>query len=242
MTQAPKRDSRHQPVVYSTKSQHGFTLIELMVVVVILSVFAGMMTLSVGSTESRKNRAFYEHLIDSLSYVRLVSAERMQPMGLVMQADNQGQVQPVIVTLNNAYAPFEAAAQNTQSGSSTSSRNSMQLTAMSRDGAQTTPSWVVDPDLDLPQLPSNVSIDVSPLDTVASQSGANAANNMSFSFSTSQPETNQLQPWFLGTDVPQALWFGTGEAAPARIEVRHNGRLVGDAIILLPDGRLKVGE
>src|SRR5699024_11898159 len=56
--------------------QAGFTLVEIVVVVVILSIFAGMMSLSVGSSESRKNRAFYEHLTDSLSYVRLLSAER----------------------------------------------------------------------------------------------------------------------------------------------------------------------
>ncbi|MGO1782136.1 MAG: prepilin-type N-terminal cleavage/methylation domain-containing protein, partial [Moraxellaceae bacterium] len=82
-------------------AQSGFTLVEIIVVVVILSVFAGMMSLSVGSSESRKNRAFYEHLTDSLSYVRLLSSERAQPMGLSLQANNQGQITPVIVTLSN---------------------------------------------------------------------------------------------------------------------------------------------
>ena len=36
-------------------AQHAFTLVEMMVVVVILSIFAGMMTLSVGSSEARKS-------------------------------------------------------------------------------------------------------------------------------------------------------------------------------------------
>ena len=76
-------------MLYLPRSQSGFTLVEIVVVVVILSIFAGMMSLSVGSSESRKNRAFYEHLTDSLSYVRLLSAERMQPMGLSLQADKQ---------------------------------------------------------------------------------------------------------------------------------------------------------
>ncbi|MFP3355467.1 hypothetical protein R0K04_29420, partial [Pseudoalteromonas sp. SIMBA_153] len=61
------------------------------------------------SSESRKNRAFYEHLTDSLSYVRLLSAERMQPMGLRLQADNQGQIEPVIVTLSNPYIAYQTA-------------------------------------------------------------------------------------------------------------------------------------
>ena len=76
----------------NSRTQIGFTLVEIVVVVVILSIFAGIMSLSVGSSEARKNRAFYEHLTDSLSYVRLLSAERMQPMGMRMQADKQGQV------------------------------------------------------------------------------------------------------------------------------------------------------
>ena len=82
-------------------SESGFTLVEIVVVVVIISIFAGMISLSVGSSESRKNHAFYEHLTDSLNYVRLLSAERMQPMGLSLQADKQGQVTPIIMTLSN---------------------------------------------------------------------------------------------------------------------------------------------
>lgn len=82
--------------------QQGFTLVEVMVVIVILAVFAGMMTLSVGSSESRKNLAFYEHLQSNINYIRLLSAEQMKPYGLAIRlAKNDNPTQLVVVKLEN---------------------------------------------------------------------------------------------------------------------------------------------
>ncbi|HAM61212.1 MAG TPA: prepilin-type cleavage/methylation domain-containing protein, partial [Psychrobacter sp.] len=125
-------------------AQTGFTLVEIIVVVVILSIFAGMISLSVGSSESRKHLAFYEHLTDSLSYVRLLSAERMQPMGLSLQADKQGQISPAIVSLSNPYIAYQATGNLGASGAiDTTPKNAMELSAMSADPKETvaTPSW-----------------------------------------------------------------------------------------------------
>lgn len=213
-------------------SQTGFTLVEIVVVVVILSIFAGMMSLSVGSSESRKNRAFYEHLIDSLSYVRLLAAERMQPMGLSLQADNQGQVTPVIVSLSNPYIGYQTQALTTSSGDSTS-KNSMELSADlsglsgSTGKQQPTPSWELAPEVSLPELPIGVSL------SVASLQASNVSNSA---------QTQTLQPWFRAQTVPQVLWFGNGQATPVTIEVRHESRLVGEVITVLPDGSIKIGH
>ena len=210
--------------------QAGFTLVEIVVVVVILSIFAGMMSLSVGSSESRKNRAFYEHLTDSLSYVRLLSAERMQPMGLSLQADKQGQVTPVIVTLSNPYVAYQT--QASSSGDSTP-KNAMELSAdlTSMSGAAAdkapTPSWELEPEISLPVLPTDVSLSVQSLD----------AGNRS-----NAGQTPALQPWFSDQNVPQVLWFGTGQATPVTIEVRHNSRLVGEVITIMPDGSMSIGQ
>ncbi len=213
-------------------SQAGFTLVEIIVVVVILSIFAGMMSLSVGSSESRKNRAFYEHLTDSLSYVRLLSAERMQPMGLSLQANKQGQVTPVIVTLSNPYVAYQTDTSTSSSRDSTP-KNSMELSAdlssMSsavRDKSPT-PSWEVESEVTLPELPAGVSLSVQSLDAGSVSNGT---------------QTQRLQPWFTDQTVPQVLWFGTGQAAPVTIEVRHNSRLVGEVITIMPDGSMSIGQ
>lgn len=214
------------------QAQQGFTLVEIVVVVVILSIFAGMMSLSVGSSESRKNRAFYEHLTDSLSYVRLLSAERMQPMGLSLQADKQGQVNPVIVTLSNPYIAYQNNDIPSNSMDSTP-KNSMELSAdlTSMSGAigkqQPVPSWEIEPEVSLPELPAGVSLRVQSLE----------AGNLSM------PEQEQtLQPWFANQAVPQILWFGTGQATPVTIEVLHNSRLVGEVITIMPDGSMTIGQ
>ena len=213
-------------------AQAGFTLVEIVVVVVILSIFAGMMSLSVGSSESRKNRAFYEHLTDSLSYVRLLSAERMQPMGLSLQANKQGQVTPVIVTLSNPYVAYQTAASTSSSRDSTP-KNSMELStdlsSMSGgiENKLPTPSWEVESEVTLPELPTGVSLSVQSLD----------ASNVS-----NRGQTQTIQPWFTDQTVPQVLWFGTGQAAPVTIEVRHNSRLVGEVITIMPDGNISLGS
>lgn len=221
-------------IVYNARShigQAGFTLVEIVVVVVILSIFAGMMSLSVGSSESRKNRAFYEHLTDSLSYVRLLSAERMEPMGLSLQADKQGQVIPVIVTLSNPYIAYQTQAATSSIGDSTP-KNAMELsadlTSMSAAADKVpTPSWEIEPEVSLPALPKGVSLSVQSLDAGKQTTAA---------------QTQALQPWFTDQNVPQVLWFGTGQATPVTIEVRHNSRLVGEVITIMPDGSLSIGQ
>lgn len=216
----------------NSRTQAGFTLVEIVVVVVILSIFAGIMSLSVGSSESRKNRAFYEHLTDSLSYVRLLSAERMQPMGLRLQADKQGQVEPVIVTLTNPYVAYQITKMTSDSTDS-QSKNAMELSAEvaglsgSTDEQKPTPSWEVESDINLPELPIGVSIRVQSLDSSGLQS---------------TERTQTLQPWFSDQNVPQVLWFGTGQATPVTIEVLHDSRLVGEVITIMPDGSMRIGQ
>jgi prepilin-type N-terminal cleavage/methylation domain-containing protein len=218
-----------------SRSQAGFTLVEVVVVVVIISIFAGMISLSVGSSDSRKNRAFYEHLTDSLSYVRLLSAERMQPMGLSLQADKQGQVTPVIVTLSNPYSHYQTAATATRTDSTP--KNAMELSADLSTGLSNSnvtelpiPSWELEPEVTLPELPTGVSLSIQSLEA-GNTTGLN-----------SSVESRALQPWFANQTVPQVLWFGTGQAAPVTIEVRHQSRLVGEVITIMPDGSIMIGQ
>ncbi|MDO5769862.1 MAG: prepilin-type N-terminal cleavage/methylation domain-containing protein [Psychrobacter sp.] len=214
------------------QNQAGFTLVEILVVVVILSIFAGMISLSVGGSESRKNRAFYEHLIDSLQYVRLLSAERMQPMGLTLQVDAQGQPQPVIMTLTNPYSAY----QNTQSaklGSGETSKNAMELSPMSAEPKNgETPTWQLEPGISLPIPPDKVTLKISSLEANMTTMG-----NQSYGSGT-----KELQPWFKGQQLPQVIWFGTGEATPVTIEILYDNKPVGEAIIIEPNGSIRVGQ
>ncbi|MGP4713208.1 MULTISPECIES: prepilin-type N-terminal cleavage/methylation domain-containing protein [unclassified Psychrobacter] len=220
-------DKSVTPLPVNISSQAGFTLVEILVVVVILSIFAGMISLSVGSSDSRKNRAFYEHITDSLSYVRLLSAERMQPMGLALQADKQGQVAPVIMTLSNPYIAYQRSVEATDISSTP--KNAMELSADIANNEQTqAPSWNIEPDITLPTMPAGVSVNIQRLDDS--------------SMSNRVIETRTLQPWFTDQTVPQVLWFGTGQATPVTIEIRHDSRLVGEVITIMPDGNIVIGQ
>ena len=229
--------AKHNLSLYFPRKQAGFTLVEILVVVVILSIFAGMMSLSVGSSDSRKNRAFYEHLTDSLDYVRLLSAERMQPMGLSLQADQQGQISPIIVTLSNPYMSY----QTSNNPNDSSGKNSMELSAdisgLTNSGDKVpTPSWVLEPEVSLPSLPDGVNLSIQRLDASSSNS-ISSPRGM-----TGLVDSQVLQPWFTGQTVPQVLWFGTGQATPVTIEVRANANLVGEVITIMPDGSLVIGQ
>ncbi len=204
--------------------QQGFTLVEVMVVVVILSVTAGLVALSVNGGKARKNRAFYEHFIDSMDYIRLVSAERMQPMGIRIIKDDQGQFVPQVVQLENAYAHYQLQAQK---NTTNRSKNTMELSANIRSNSNSNaasdnkkPAWIEETEIELPKIPDGVNLEFVPLEQSVS--------------------TQNLQPWFVGQEVPSVLWYGTGQATVVNIEIKYKDRLVGDVIQLLADGSVKV--
>ncbi len=127
--------------------RHGFTLVEVMIVIVILSVFAGMMTLSVGGSESRRNKAFYEHLQSNINYVRLLSIEQMQPYGLAIQlakADQPSEIRVVKLQLPtfNQSTPNQPVSD------------------------QAVPSWQLEKSIEPLVIPDNVDVSISPLDNV----------------------------------------------------------------------------
>ncbi len=199
--------------------QQGFTLIEIMVVVLILSLFALMVSVSIGTTSTRKNRAFYEHLIDSMSYIRLLSAEKMHPIGLRLVTEKTGETSLQAVQLENAYSHYQ-----THLNSENSTKNAMELSAYigkNDNEKQAKASWQIVEDVRLPTPPKELAIEIISLEE--------------------QQDKQNLQPWFVGQEVPNLLWYGTGQATASKIEISYQGRLVGDAIYLMADGSVKVG-
>ncbi len=222
--------SIHHPTGTQQGSSRGFTLVEIMVVVVILSVFAGVVSLSIGSSEVRKNRGFYEHFVSTMGYIRLLSAEQMTPMGIRLVTDESGQVVAEVVRLDNAYLSYQTIA---KINSQDRQKNAMELSVDIRNNdksddkknnqAQRQPTWASVDDVDFLTPPADVEVNIIPLDQ--NLSGQQA-----------------LQPWFVGQDVPSLLWFGTGQASTAKVEITYHDRLVGDAIYLSADGSVKVGS
>lgn len=64
-------------------AQQGFTLIEVMLVVLIAGVFAAMVSLSVGGSETRRFLQEREQLVNSISVVRLESEDQGRMLGLL---------------------------------------------------------------------------------------------------------------------------------------------------------------
>ena len=150
-------------------------------------------------------------------------------MGLSLQADKRGQVTPVIVTLSNPYAAYQAASVSADTNDSTQKCHGAvgRIVTMSggSDEALPTPSW------------ETGGGDVRAAIWCSYQGAELAAVEVS---SAQQAQT--LQPWFVGQMVPQVVWFGTGQATPVTIEVLHEARLVGDVITIMPDGSMMIGQ
>ena len=138
------------PAPSAMGGQQGFTLIEIMVVIVILSIFAGMMSLSVAGSENRRNTAFYERLTSNLDYVRLLSTERMQPYGLAIKLpQNDAPNQLVVVKLENAFTHSQSAVRNANA-------------AITSQPAP--PQWVIEKQIPPMDVPDNLDVKIRPLD------------------------------------------------------------------------------
>lgn len=145
-----------KPIAIET-TQQGFTLVEVMIVIVILGLFAGMMTLSIGGSESRKNKAFYEHLQSNINYVRLLSVEQMQPYGLAIQLAKNDQPSEIrVVKLEQPQT------QPNSTATLTPPLNS--------------PKWELDKQVEPLLIPDNVDVAITPLDNLNQIAIANTPN------------------------------------------------------------------
>ncbi len=70
------------------RSHSGFTLLEIMLVIVIAGIFAGMIGLSVGGSDVRRIMQEREQLIGSIAEIRLESQDQGRMLGLVSLYQN----------------------------------------------------------------------------------------------------------------------------------------------------------
>ncbi len=77
--------SRHVSAQSHSKqvTQSGFTLIEVMLVVLIAGIFAAMIGLSIGGSDTRRVLQEREELMDSIAEIRLESQDQGRMLGLI---------------------------------------------------------------------------------------------------------------------------------------------------------------
>ncbi|ONG38953.1 hypothetical protein BKE30_10770 [Alkanindiges hydrocarboniclasticus] len=67
-------------------AQQGFTLIELMLVIVIMSIFAGLVVISISGVEQRKLMQQRDQLVNDLNVVRLEANDQARIFALITTA------------------------------------------------------------------------------------------------------------------------------------------------------------
>ena len=76
------------PIQSSRLQQQGFTLIELLVVIVIISIFAAIVGMSVGGVEHRRMMQEREQLVNDLAVIRLESLDQARVFALLPLSAN----------------------------------------------------------------------------------------------------------------------------------------------------------
>ena len=175
--------------------QQGFTLIELMLVIVIIGVFAGMVSLSVGGEGERRLLLLRERLVDNLAIIRLESQDQGRVLGLQQMPTQTGQAAGYQVV---GFAPT------------------------AEDVAE---RWPVASDFKMQPLPERVRLQVTPLQNRTTQ----------------RVTSRDAQIWQDAT-TPQLLWFGNGEATPARLQLWQDQQPIGAPLYISATGQVSDDE
>lgn len=231
----------HKKSSQFSQASKGFTLVELMIVVVILSIFAGIVSISVGAGANRKNMQRYDLLVDDLKLARLLALEQQKVLGLKnIPANGIHPTRYMLVTLNDkAWQKLvnQAAGQvSTQVKNRKFGKNdglsvdmSAGLTGMTADDDSKTALWQPfktkhEAGIDR-KLTEQIQLRIEPLEQAAA-------------FASGTPESDN--PMFANQngDSPQIIWFGNGESTPVKITVFVADTQVGNAIFIDKLGRV----
>ena len=188
------------------KSQQGFTLIEVMLVIVIMAVMASLIVMNVQGVDQRKVMQARELLVLNLKKIRLESADQGRILGLLIQP-----------ATDIAPAQYEVVEYRPQANPDSSNQNQLnQSQSIQSQFTQNQPMrerdhyrWQLATDFDSQTLPEQSSLQIQSLD-------------------------HQLNLDVLKQNdaLPQIIWLGNGEAVPVRIQLYLQQQQVGDAIVL----------
>ena len=188
------------------KSQQGFTLIEVMLVIVIMAVMASLIAMNVQGVDQRKVMQARELLVLNLKKIRLESADQGRILGLLIQP-----------ATDIAPAQYEVVEYRPQANPDSSNQNQLnqsqsiqsQFNPNQPRGARDQYRWQLATDFDSQTLPEQSSVQIQSLDH--------------------QLNLDALKQ---NDALPQIIWLGNGEAVPVRIQLYLQQQQVGDAIVL----------
>ena len=188
------------------KSQQGFTLIEVMLVIVIMAVMASLIVMNVQGVDQRKVMQARELLVLNLKKIRLESVDQGRILGLLIQP-----------ATDIAPAQYEVVEYRPQANPDSSNQNQLnQSQSIQSQFTQNQPMrerdqyrWQLATDFDSQTLPEQSSLQIQSLDH--------------------QLNLDALKQ---NDALPQIIWLGNGEAVPVRIQLYLQQQQVGDAIVL----------
>ncbi len=199
---------------YSRRTfQAGFSLLELMIVLIVLALVAGMVVVGVQAQEKRTIHAFVTNTQKTVSMMRLYSAERGAPVALVLDNKNNTlMIWRVMLDTSNASLPAY-----------TSKKNRMELSTAI--GASSTPNVAWQPLGQAWAIPKGVRLEVQlpahlPSHELLAKQG--------------------VRPWveYLDSSTNQVLlmWYGAAYAKPAKVIVWYDDVVMGEWQVAI-DGR-----
>ena len=193
------------------KSQQGFTLIEVMLVIVIMAVMASLIVMNVQGVDQRKVMQARELLVLNLKKIRLESADQGRILGLLIQpATDIAPAQYEVVEYRLQANPDNSnQSQLNQSQSNLNQSTQSQFNPNQPRGARDQYRWQLATDFDSQTLPEQSSVQIQSLDH--------------------QLNLDALKH---NDALPQIIWLGNGEAVPVRIQLYLQQQQVGDAIVL----------
>lgn len=215
---------------------NGFTLVELMVVIVILSVFAGVVSVSVSGGQKRQQMQYYDKLVDDLKLAKLESLDQARVIGLLFSPENATRAPSYgFLTLTNAAQDYiyRGGVEQVADDTNAATNGEASITELTPDKL-----WQPEPSFKRTELLPNMRMEVSEL-TVQGGIANTVFNNTSGS---ADLNANNNPLFADSSQLPDVLWYGNGEATPVKIQLYVGDNTLGDPIFIDALGRVKTSS
>lgn len=190
------------------QKHQGFTLIELMVVIVIISIMASLVVMNLSGVDQRKAMQTREMLIMDLKRINREANDQSRIFALVVKPATD------VATFQYAIQEYRSQATSSQTTNNgqinlTSGSNQLASNQSVQASLSNPKQWVKLEDSYTKTLPQAVSFSLE-----SEQHDFKRANNSEL----------------VGGDSPKLIWLGNGEVKPVRIQMYFQQKPVGELI------------